>query len=67
MMSRSSSVELPDGERVTGPHVVQSGDQARPVPAAPGEGERVALELGVLDVGAPARLWLGSGDYPAEE
>ena len=65
MAERAETVELPDGERVTGPHVVQSGDQARPVcggpagagllledPAAPGEGERVALELGVLDVGA---------------
>ena len=60
-------VELPDDERVTGPQVVERGHEARAVrgglpgadllivdPGAPGGGQRVALELGVLAVGGDA-------------
>jgi hypothetical protein len=60
-------VELPDDEHVTGPQVVERGDQARAVrgglaaadllgvdAATPGRRQGVLLELGVLGVGADA-------------
>ena len=60
-------VELPDDERVTGAQVVERGGQAGALggglagadllgvdPAAPGVGEGVLLQLGVLGVGADA-------------
>src|ERR1019366_8917291 len=54
-------VKLPHAQGVPGPRVVERGGQARPVrlaggnllledPAAPGLGERVALQLGVLAI-----------------
>jgi hypothetical protein len=63
----AEAVELPDDERVTAPQVVERSREARAVsrglpgadlldvdPGAPGGGQRVLLELGVLGVGTDA-------------
>ena len=63
----AEAVELPDDERVTGAQVVERGSQAQAPggglpgadflcvnPAAPGLGQGVLLQLGVLGVGGDA-------------